>query len=214
MKTSPQIFEKQSDLNDFMSHLPVPQGQVRVNGIDMGAEDMISEMKTLVPSLYNYLGVLSKGQGGLGNNKSVKRFIEAASGNVAEEGLRNYYMALEEIETEARGIFEMSGSEELAAQMSTARKKVSQFKVMKDTITQFKNKLSMRMMKVEERYEELSSVMRNQTKQLEKLLEPGNALALQTEIDNKHKFVQGLVKDMSRYCDLQIGYNTLMLTST
>lgn len=201
-----QQFKTQKDLVEFISQLPRPNGQAKVQGEVFNAHQILDKCINLVPKIFEYRQVLAKGMGGIGNTKGVDRFAEATGSRSLELAISEYQAAMSEIEKEVDGLSEIGMSEELASQLRLAKSKAEAFKMIRSAIIGFKASLQEKMEKVTEAYNRAF-------KELNKLENHHSFDQLKEEMKKQAANTDALKEHMDLYCDLQISYNSILLAT-
>ncbi len=211
----PVMFKDANSLISFINRLPVPQREAKNGEETISGEEVISELSGLAPDIFKYKDLLVKGRGGLGNNKSLLRFCDAVQDNVLKVAMDNYDTSIEEMEEEVELLLGMGGSTELAENLRTAKTNVSRFKCIRETIDGFKDKLNNQMSVVHKNYNNALQVLEEKERELKKVLGSSEGLSiyniLTEEMSQKVEDADKLIQSMSRYCELQVVYNGMLL---
>jgi hypothetical protein len=207
----PVLFKNQKDLILFIQKLPRPEGRAKVGNEMLEASQMLDKCQELAPSIFEYRKVLAKGAGGLGNFKSVDRFYDAAAVNAANEKVAAFNDALANLEVEMENLINYGASEELVSKMKSAKTAVARLTLVKETILAFKQKLQRQMDRVEAAYKEsVTAITKVVETNKDSTLQRG-LLITKEEIQKLHKNTQVLKEAMDKYCDLQVGYNSILI---
>jgi signal transduction protein with GAF and PtsI domain len=198
---------------NFLQRAPRPGGEAQVQGESMDASAILNRCVQLVPQIFEYRKVLAKGAKGLGNERNVMRFVDAAGESTARAKIAAYEEAIEAIEVEVQMLMEAGAGDAIGEQLKTARTKVAAFTQIKQTIEGFRDKLNKHMARVEEAYAALSQDMNMKKDEMTKILDRENVELLMKEIGSKHRTVTQLIEAMNEYCALQVAYNGIFLGS-
>jgi len=207
----PMLFKSQKDLIKFIENLPRPEGKAKVGDKMLEASAMLNQCAELAPKIFEYKHLLAKGPGGVGNHKNVDKYVGAALDNVSKEKMAEYDLAIAALATEIEELINYGASEELADKMQSAKTAVARLRLMKESILGFKLKLHKVMARVEASYiVARASMNKVVATNKDKTIAAGLETAL-SEMNRMHKNVGEVVHAMDRYCDLQVGYNSILI---
>jgi hypothetical protein len=207
----PTIFKNETDLENAIGSIRVGRNKVMFDGELVEGADIVTQLKALVPKMFELRLLLVKGMGGLGNYKSFERFTDIVSTNVSEEGVAAYLIELNQINQQVDSLVDGGLNTEVAEQLSSAQGKAAMFKRIKSTVLAFDKKFQNQLARVSEKYESLIASL-NQAKKTQTTSE-GRA-ALQTAINEFIKVQDSVVslgEDLHQYCLLQIAYNSSIM---
>ena len=212
----PSLFKSEAELMSFINRLPVSDRKVKVPGMFdgefVGCPDIVLQIKVLVPRMFELRALIVKGLGGLGNYKSLERFVDTAAGNISDEQVRAYLAELEIINTEVGTLVEGGLNEDVADQLSSAKSKVAALKMIRETVMAFDAKVQGIVARLNEKYLSLCSSLA-QVKKAQTTQEAKSAIGTALEEFQKtQNAVVSLGEDLHKYCLLQVAYNSSIMS--
>jgi hypothetical protein len=212
----PMIFKTEADLINFIASLPRNDRAVKVKGMFddnlVNADAILAEITLLVPRMFSLRALMVKGLNGIGNYKSLERFMEVASNNIAQEKIAAYEEALQVVATEVDALIDGGLNEEIAEKLQSAKSSIAALTMIKETVHAFEGRLLSVANRVTSKYGELATTL-NKAKLKQDSQEAKTAVATAAqEFLKTHGTMVELVADLKKFCLLQISYNSTLLS--
>lgn len=200
-----------TELTIMINRIPNGTGTVRYKGGELTSGAIKTKLLAIAPKVFRYHELLIKARGGVGNKKSLDRFVGIVNDANMDEATKKYDSEVAKLTVEVEHLMNNGIPEELAAQLHDAKNRIATIKKMEEVINGLGLKLNLQMQRVETRAREMSEAVKRSAAETKDQSLRGALKMAADKLEEDVKEIKDLTETLTDYCGLQVALNALFV---